>query len=70
MVFHRQCPYCGKEEYKEIGVTAEQIVSWHRGTLIQNAMPETSPEEREFLKTGICEECWNVLFGDTSYKES
>lgn len=36
--------------------------SWNEGTLIQNAFPNLSPEEREFLITGLTPEMWNDLF--------
>ena len=36
---------------------------WRQGELIQIALPETSPEEREILITGTHPECWDELFG-------
>lgn len=38
---------------------------WLEGkTLIQDALPNTSPEEREFLITGTSPKGWKELFGD------
>ena len=38
---------------------------WQRGTLIQNAFPDMSADDRERLITGICPSCRKKLFKDT-----
>ena len=45
----------GNERSKEIDVTFEQLDAWHDGQLIQNAMPNVSPVDRDFIK-GIFED--------------
>ena len=45
----------GNERSKEIDVTFEQLDAWHDGQLIQNAMPNVSPLDRDFIK-GIFED--------------
>jgi hypothetical protein len=35
---------------KEINVNLEQVRAWMNGALIQNAMPDITPEERDFFK--------------------
>jgi hypothetical protein len=44
-------------------VELEQLRAWEQGTLIQNAMPNISPADREFIKTGITPEEWEESFG-------
>jgi len=44
-------------------VTEAQLDAWASGELIQNAFPNLSADEREFLKTGITAEEWESLFG-------
>jgi hypothetical protein len=39
------------------------------GKLIQDAMPELSADEREFVKTGITGEEWDQLFGGAEDEE-
>lgn len=63
MKITRTSPFSGKENTLEIAVTQEQIDSWRNGELIQNAMPNLSADEREFIKTGITSEEWEELFG-------
>ena len=36
---------------------------WRNGTLIQNAFPTLTAEQREFLKTGCHPTEWKTLFG-------
>jgi len=46
---------------RDIPVTQEQLNNWMSGELIQNAMPNLTPAEREFIKTGITEDEWETL---------
>ena len=45
----------GVERSKEIDVTFDQLDAWHDGQLIQTAMPNVSPVDRDFIK-GIFED--------------
>jgi hypothetical protein len=63
MKITRKSPLTGITRTKEIDVTIEQILAWEEGELIQNAMPQLSADDREFVKTGITGEEWDQLFG-------
>ena len=63
MTVTRTSPFSGKTNSREIPVTEEQIVLWQCGSLIQDAMPNVSAEDREFIKTGITPEEWEETFG-------
>ena len=52
----------GKTTTKDIDVEPEQVVAWQNGMLIQDAMPELAPFDREFIKTGITNEEWEGLY--------
>jgi hypothetical protein len=54
----------GKTTTRDINVEPEQVVAWQNGMLIQDAMPELAPSDREFIKTGITSEEWDGLFKD------
>ena len=45
-----------------LNITHDEIHAWQGGELIQNAMPQLSAEEREFLMTGITPDEWNEMF--------
>lgn len=62
--------FTGKEHTRVINVTQEQIDRWQSGMLIQEAMPHLSPDDREFLMTGVTPEEWGAIFGkDTPLEE-
>lgn len=57
-------PVTGKPNTLDIPVTEEQIMAWQNGQLIQNAMPNLTADEREFLMTGMTSADWNATFGE------
>lgn len=55
------CVITGKE-YSCI-VPTSGLQRWLDGDFIQNAMPEVSADDREFLKSGISPTGWDKAFG-------
>ena len=45
----------------DIDVTQDQIDLWEGGMVIQNAMPNLSADEREFIMTGVTAEEWESM---------
>lgn len=64
MIIERQSIVSGNINTMDINVTDEQISRWEAGELIQNAMPDLTPDEREFIMTGVTSEEWRDIFGD------
>ena len=64
MQITKASPITSKETSMEIDVTEDQIKAWENGQLIQNAMPNLSADEREFIMTGITPDEWDEVFGD------
>lgn len=62
MIISKKSPLSGKTTEMELPVTTEQLQRWENGELIQNAMPELTPNQREFLITGIVGDEWDSLF--------
>lgn len=62
MLVTRTSPFSGKANTMDIPVTKQQIERWRAGVLIQNAMPDLTPDQREFIMTGITPEEWNATF--------
>lgn len=52
----------GVERTMDLPITEEQLKSWEDGMLIQNAMPNLTSEQREFLITGVIQEEWDEMF--------
>ena len=63
MKITRVSPFSNKKTTLEIAVTAKQIASWEKGELIQDAMPNLTPAEREFIKMGVTPDEWDDIFG-------
>ena len=55
------CPFCGKAHYVEVNENA--YWNWRDGMLIQNAMPDLTPTEREQLISNLCPDCQKAVFG-------
>jgi hypothetical protein len=64
MLIERICPLSGEVKQLDIAVTQDQFDAWRSGALIQNAMPNLSADEREFILTGITPDVWEELFGE------
>lgn len=55
----------GVEHTLDINTTQEKLDAYNRGDgLIQEIFPELTPDEREFLMTGITGEEWESFMGD------
>lgn len=61
MEITRRSQLTGIERTLEIDVTEAQLKAWHDGALIQDAMPNVSPDDREFILTGVTKEEWDEL---------
>ena len=61
MKITRTSRYSGRTRTWEIDVTQDQLDLWIDGMLIQDAMPNLSRSEREFVKTGITDEEWDTI---------
>jgi hypothetical protein len=57
-VFCMQC-----DRRYELLVTEEQLQRWQAGELIQNAMTDLPPRDRELFISGTCDRCWRKMFG-------
>ena len=61
----RECPFCHKEHHITIDMGEDEFYdrydAMRAGELIQNAFPTLDPNQREFIKTGICDTCWDSL---------
>jgi len=61
MLIEKRSVLSGKLHIKQIDVTREQVENWQGGMLIQDAMPDLSIADREFLMTGATPDEWAAL---------
>jgi len=69
MKITKTSPFSGLTNVMDINITQEQYLAWLDGTLIQNAMPNISADEREFIMTGITPSEWEENFGASEEEE-
>lgn len=63
MLVERISMLSGKLNRMELNVTPEEMARYEKGKeLIQDVFPKLRPSEREFIKTGITDEEWNISF--------
>lgn len=61
MLISRISTLSGNFNEMEIDVTSEQLAQWNSGALIQDVMPHLTPDEREFIMTGVTSSEWDIL---------
>jgi len=64
MKVKRISPFSGITHTMDLDVTVNQLISWEKGELIHNVFPHLTPDEREFIKTGITPSDWDQMFGE------
>ncbi len=55
----------GVETTRYIPITEHQFAAWQGGQLIQNAAPQLTADEREFLISGLTEEEMTRAFSES-----
>lgn len=53
-----------RETTQDIPVTEDQLRAWHQGLPIQQAMPNLTAAQREFILSGITDEEFEGLLSD------
>lgn len=64
MLIRRTSLISGITREWNLPITEEQVKRYENGTLLQDAFPNLSKEEREFFKTGITSQEWDKHLGD------
>lgn len=67
IIVKEKCPLCGTHWH--VYMTEEEYNRWQFGQLIQYALPNHTPEERECLISGMCPDCQSKLFGEFDEEE-
>lgn len=65
MLIMRISMLSGEVNEMDLDITPAQLESYELfGVLLQDAFPNITPAEREFIKTGITPEEWDEYFGE------
>lgn len=63
ILIYKTSLYTGKVNSMLLDITNDQIEEWENGKLIQDAMPNLTADEREFMISGATPEDWNEAHG-------
>ena len=62
MKIKRTSPVSGITREIELDITPEELSTYREGDLLQKAFPRLSADDREFFKTGIFGDEWDVFY--------
>lgn len=62
MLITRKSQVSGITRTIDLPVTEDQLQEWAGGVLLQDAFPNLTEDEREFIKSGIVADEWNQVF--------
>lgn len=69
MLITRKSLISGRITTMDLPITDDQIAEFDRGALIQDAFPNLTPNQREFILSGITPEEWDATFADNDDEE-
>jgi len=61
MIIKRISPVTGKTNERDIPITITQLVDWHDGKTQLIEIKGLNDQDREFLRSGMINECWEEL---------
>ena len=67
-VYEGPCIEC--EKTQKVTVPVEELTLYRQGAFMQHAFKSLNHDQREFLMSGICGECWKRIFIDSKEVES
>lgn len=75
MIIIRTDPMTGEINHLHLDITEEQLRDWHNGMVAQKAFPHLTPDQREYIISGIPPGRWDDYIGggtqeyDESYED-
>ena len=63
MIISKRNVVTGQLNQMDLPVTEEQIIQWQRGELVQSIFNKLTPDQREFLLSGMLPGEWEKLLG-------
>lgn len=62
MLIERRSLVSGVLRTLDLPITEDQIEMWESGAKVQDAFPNLTPSQREFILTGITDDEWDAAF--------
>jgi len=66
MKLTRKSQLSGETNTMDLDITPEQVRKYNSGAFVQDAFPNLTADEREFILTGITPTEWDSMFGAES----
>lgn len=66
MLVTKKSAFTGKMHTLDLPVTEAQFALWKAGAMVQEAFPNLTASQREFLLTGATDEEWEALYGPSN----
>jgi len=63
MIIRKKHPFTGEVNQLDLNITYTQLGRWKDGEHIQNAMPHLTPDEREFMISGLLPGEYDEMYG-------
>lgn len=63
MLVTKKSPVTKRENTMDLPITEEQLKRWRSGELVQNVFPHLTPDQREFMMSGMTNDDWKATFG-------
>jgi len=63
----RTSAFTGITRSLDLPITEADLLAWQNGMLIQDACPDLTADQREFVMTGITPEEWDAEFGEEGH---
>ena len=60
----RTSAFTGVTRTLDLPISEADLRAWNGGMLIQDACPDLTEDQREFIMTGITSEEWDAAFGE------
>jgi len=60
----RTSSFTGVTRTLDLPISEADLRAWNGGMLIQDACPDLTEDQREFIMTGITSEEWDAAFGE------
>ncbi len=70
MEITRKSMMSGIVRTRDLPITAAQLIAWEGGVHAQNAFPNLSAGDREFIMTGTTDEEWDAAFKEPEEEDT
>lgn len=68
MIIQKLHPITGQLNQLDLPITDRQLATWKAGAYVQDAFPQLSADEREFLISGLLPGEYDAIYTEEDYR--